>query len=86
MRYPPNEDPRSDHSVRRTVAATVLTALLAPALVLFVSYPVTATGVAALGLAGLFAAKTAQRFRRTRRRENRTRNVCVDRIGVCVEV
>lgn len=64
----------------------VLTALLAPALVLAVSYPVTAMGVVALGVATWLATRTVRRFYQTRQREGRTRQVCVQKLGVCVEV
>jgi hypothetical protein len=86
MRYPPKYDPRLDHDVRRTAVGMVLTALLAPALVLAVAYPLTMAGGVALAVAGWAATKRLRRFYRTRRRNNRTRKVCVRRLDVCVEL
>ena len=86
MRYPPKYDPRLDHGVRRTVVGMVLTALLAPALVLAVAYPLTMASGVALAIAGWVAARKLRRSYRSRRQKNRTRQVCVRKLGVCVEL
>jgi membrane protein implicated in regulation of membrane protease activity len=57
-------------------------ALALLAAVVAVSYPVATVLVAAIALAATSAVKTV---RDHRRRENRTRTVCVPNTGVCVE-
>jgi len=60
--------------------------LLAPALAMAVLYPVAAVGVAALAVTAGLALGPLRRFYRARRRAGRTREVCVPKTGVCVEV
>lgn len=92
MRYRPSRDPsrrldpNSRYSIAYTLAGSALAAIVAVATVLAVFYPATATGAVALLVAGLLAVRTVRRFYRARRRDGRTRRVCVPKTGVCVEL
>jgi hypothetical protein len=52
---------------------------------LAVSYPMAALAVLALALAGRPIVRAVRERLRERRREGRTRSVCVPAIGVCLE-
>lgn len=90
MRYTPgpapSRVPRPRHSLQTTAVGVVLAVLLAPALVLTVSYPVVAVSVVVLTLAAKLLFGTLRRFYNARQRRGRTRRVCLPKTGVCVEV
>jgi hypothetical protein len=82
----PTRDPRSSHSAQRTLPGALGATLLAPALVMAVLYPAAAVAVAALAVAVGLALRPLRRLYRARRRAGRTREICVPKTGVCVEV
>lgn len=92
MKYTPNQDPAhqldpaSMHSLGYTLVASALMFLAVVTLVLALSYPAVTLGVAALATAGWLTTRTFRRFYRTRRRMGQTRQVCVPKIGVCLEI
>jgi positive regulator of sigma E activity len=79
-------DPASLHSLAYVLVASALLVLGAVALTLAALYPITAMGVIALAGAGWYVVRTFRRFYRTRRRAGWTREVCVPKTGVCVEL
>ena len=92
MKYTPNQDPAhqldpaSMHSLGYTLMVSALLLLGTFALMLALSYPITAAGVIALAGLSWYAVRTFRHFYRTRRRAGWTRTVCVPKLGVCIEL
>jgi hypothetical protein len=61
-------------------------ALLAPLLVLTVAYPVVAAAVVGTALATWLLVKRFRQLYRARKREGRTRRVCVPTTDACTEL
>ncbi|WP_134670651.1 hypothetical protein [Halorussus marinus] len=85
-RRDPLRDPRPNHGVPRTVLGAVAATVLIPGLVIAVLYPVAAVSVVVSGIGAALAIGALVRRYRVRRRRGRTREVCVPKTGVCVEV
>lgn len=82
--------PRQPPGIVETAGASVLVVAIVLALLWAVTNPlgaaVVGTTVATLGLAGRKVGRRARRRLEFRRRAGRTREVCFDRFGVCVEL
>jgi hypothetical protein len=79
-------DPASMHSLGYTLVASALTVIGTVAAVMAVLYPVTATGGALLVGASWYGVRTLRRYYRTRKRAGWSRELCVPKTDVCVEL
>jgi membrane protein implicated in regulation of membrane protease activity len=92
MKYRPNPDPArylgstTAESFVSVVAMSVLAILGIFAVVLALSYPTATAGVVAFAATGIIVVRMFRRFYRLQQRTGRTRQVCVPKVGVCVEV
>ncbi|WP_137285617.1 hypothetical protein [Halorussus salinisoli] len=92
MTYTPNQDTArhlsstSAQSFGAIITTSALAILGLFAAVLALSYPTATAGVVALTATGIIAVQTFRRFYQTQQRTRRTHEVCVPKVGVCVEV
>lgn len=73
------------YSLGETLVGTAVLAAVVATVLLVASYPAVAVGVAALALVTRPLVRSLREVRRVRRREGRTRTVCLPRLGVCLE-